>query len=688
MWAAGMNRPRFSQTNPDYFLLGGGLDLLTPAITMEPGKVSSSQNYEPQIGGGYRRIDGFERFDGQDSPSDMAYWLAAVTLTLPVAVDDTITGLTSAATGIVIAQIPGYLVLGAVTGTFTNNESISNGATVGTIGLVALRGAADPSNDADYTNLAADLQRGNIDAVPGEGRIRGVWRYNDVLYAFRDNVGATAGGMYKSTSAGWVQVTFGSEIQFTNAVGEIFAGNTITGLTSGATALVVKPMLRTGTWSAAGVGTLIISTITGTWQSGEAIQVTGVTKATSSSLATAITRLPGGALDFCNANFTGSTDTKKMYGADGVNLAFEFDGTNYIPIRTGMATDAPSHVIEHKFYLHLSFRGSSQYSGLGLPYAWTSILGAGEIATGENITGYLIQSGGSSTASLAIFTEGRTYILYGSSSANFVLTPSVDDIGSFAFTAQSIGNDSMSLSNRGIQRLRTTLNYGNFEFASVSHLIQPLITGKRGLQTASTTLKTKGQYRVYFSDYSCIAVGLTGDKINGLMPLNYGIPVRCMCTAEDSDGRERTWFGSDSGYVYEDHCGTSFDGEPIESWLRLTFNTLKNPRMRKQFRAAILELTSEGFSNIDVAYDLGYGTLDVARGVGVLGQEITATGGFWDQFTWDSFAWDAQAVGNPRISLDGVEKSISMNFYSNRDQDAASVLQGITLLTTPRKLER
>ena len=54
-------RPRFPKVIPDYYPLGGGLDLLTPAISMPLGKVISGQNYEPEIGGGYRRLDGYGR---------------------------------------------------------------------------------------------------------------------------------------------------------------------------------------------------------------------------------------------------------------------------------------------------------------------------------------------------------------------------------------------------------------------------------------------------------------------------------------------------------------------------------------------------------------------------------------------------------------------------------------------------
>lgn len=682
-------RPRFPKVVPDYMPLGGGLDLLTPSISMPPGKVISSQNYEPQIGGGYRRIAGFERFSGKALPSSKSYWLATVALTGAVAVGETLTGVTSGKTGVILYQESAtVLVLAVVSGTFTSGEDINNGSgVVGTIGAVSLSNASDPSDHADYTNLAADNWRTQIAAITGSGAIRGVWYYNGNWYAFRDNAGATAGTMWKATTGGWSQVVFGTEIQFTTATAQIFDGDTITGATSGATATVVRAMLRTGTWTVAGAGTLIISGVTGTFQNAEILTVGGGNKVTTSSLATAITRAAGGTLEFCNANFTGSTATKKMYGADGVNLAFEFDGTNYIPIRTGMATDKPEHVIEHRGNLYLSFLGSAQYSGVGDPYAWTVVLGAGEIATGEYITGFQTQRGGAANASLAIYTEGRTYVLYGTPGASgFELIPSTDDIGAFAFTMQSIGNDTLNLSNRGIQRLKTTLAFGNFEYASVSHLIQPLMTSKRGLQTCSTSLRARNQYRVFFNDNTAVTVGLTGDKINGLMPLDYGMPVRCVCTAEVADGSEVTMFGSDDGYVYQDNIGTSFDGDPITSWIRFPFNNAKSPRVEKQYRSAILELVVEGYAQIDVTYDLGYGTLDVAQGVAALDQQLLAAGGFWDQFIWDQFAWDAQAVGNPRISLDGTEKNISLLFYSSRDQDDPYTFTGITVCYTPTKL--
>ena len=52
--------------------LGGGLDLITPQVLKSryPGAMSACLNYE-DMAEGYRRCDGFERFDGRASPSSM-----------------------------------------------------------------------------------------------------------------------------------------------------------------------------------------------------------------------------------------------------------------------------------------------------------------------------------------------------------------------------------------------------------------------------------------------------------------------------------------------------------------------------------------------------------------------------------------------------------------------------------------
>ena len=50
-------------------VLQGGLDLETPALTVSPGRMLACKNFEVNTLGGYTRIEGYERFDGQPQPS-------------------------------------------------------------------------------------------------------------------------------------------------------------------------------------------------------------------------------------------------------------------------------------------------------------------------------------------------------------------------------------------------------------------------------------------------------------------------------------------------------------------------------------------------------------------------------------------------------------------------------------------
>lgn len=681
---------KFSKTRQDFYPLGGGLDLVSPAIQIDTGKLIDCQNYEPAIGGGYRRSDGFERYSGLASPSSASYYYIPYINSGTIVVGNQIVGNTSAATGYVLGIFTNYLIIGRAVGTFINGEVINISAVnVGTITAIpTINGAQMPSDHADYSLLAANDQRTLILAVPGSGRIRGVTIYNDIVYAFRDNAGGTAGVMYKATNTGWVAITFGFEVPFTSATAQINVGDTIVGGTSAATGVVTVALLRTGTWTVNGVGSLILTSITGSFISGEAIKVSAVSRATTSSVSTAITRAPGGNLETFRYNFTGSTNSEKLYGCDGVNPVFEFDGTTYVPIRTGMSTEAPSHVIAHKGFLFLSFLGSVQYSALGNPYAWTVVLGSGEIDLSKSVTGFLPQGGNAVGSSLAIFTAERTFVLYGTSSTDFKLVSSIFDVGYSSFTCQQVSNDAYGWTSRGIQALITTLNYGDFDYSSISHMIQPLVTKKRGLECASNSIKTKNQYRIYFTDGTCLVTGITGDKVSGITLLNYGIAVRTIKTATLTTGQEVTYFGSDNGYIYQDNLGTSFDGLAIESWIRLPFNNDQSPRIRKRFRKAIFEMVVDSFSSVNISYDLGYGTYDVMPSTPSANTLFIGSGGYWDQSVWDQFNWDSSYLTTPSISIDGTEKNISFLLYSNRAQDGAHIFSGVTLLSTPRILER
>ena len=388
-----MKLPRIN-VKTQYTRFKGGLDLESPSMEIDPGALLISVNYAADSEGGYSRIDGYERYSGQPAPSDATYYYCPCSFTGGgPSVGDTVTGAVSGKTGYVITVGTAYINVTKLSGAFGDTEIFNvGGVAKGTFTSAKTeKGETTSELHAIALNEAADVYRADIAAPTGSNAAGkgGLALLNGVLYAFLDNAGGTAGLIYKQSAAGWVAITLGNELSFDTGVAEINDGDVIVQLVSSATATVSRVVVESHApgededagWAAGTVsGRLILGTITGTFDATNAIQVSGATKATSTSLATAITISPGGRYEFDVYNFTGSTATRRIYGADGVNRGFEFDGTVYVPINTGMATDTPEYVKGYKNQLFFSFNASSQNSSVGAPYVWDAVLGAAEIA--------------------------------------------------------------------------------------------------------------------------------------------------------------------------------------------------------------------------------------------------------------------------------------------------------------------
>jgi hypothetical protein len=667
----------------DYAKLVGGLDLVSPALSVRPGFALDAVNYEPGVFGGYKRIDGYERFDGRTSPSTGTYYYTTYTPTTTApAVGDTLTQ--GAVTAVVAYVADGALALTKVAGgTLASGAYTGSGG--GTFGMTPLaRGFADGYTDAVALNAAADIYRADIAAVPGSGSVLGAWMYDGTVYAFRNNAGATAAVMHKSTASGWSAVSLGRELAFTSGgATEIVEGNTITGATSGATAVITRVVRQSGSWAAGNAaGRFIFASQTGTFQAEDLNVGATLNLATIAGNSSAITLLPSGRYEFVNHNFTGHTDTFRMYGCDGVNRAFEFDGTVFVPIATGMVEDKPSYIAAHKKKLFLSFRGSLQNSSDGDPYEWSAITGASEIGAGEDITGLLVQPG----EVLAIFTRNSIKQLLGSTIDNFDLQELAPEVGAIGHTVQNIGV-AYCFDDRGINQITRTQAYGNFNHGTVSRLAQPVIDSLRSKVVASTVYRARNQYRLYANDGTGVIMTVEGSKIVGITKLEYPVNVTCACNGEDATGKDVVFFGDDDGFVYQADKGSSFDGEEIEAYIRPVFNHSGSPRIRKRYRKAVLEMSAEAYSSIRVQPEFTYGDADAASHI-TQTETIQGAGGYWDVDNWESFFYDARVVAAPEFSIAGTGTNLSLIFYSKSDIDLGHTLQGVLLQFTPRRLSR
>lgn len=685
-------------TETRFFALQGGLDLVTPAIQIPPGRAIAGSNYEPHPRG-YQRVDGFERFDGRPKPSEASYWVLRFTDgDTAVPAGTLVTGAVSGATGTALIEgvietgsyeemdAAGYLVLTAVSGPFEVGEAllvsgtpVAQAATEGQD-----RGALTDENDTAWHIAAIEHARAAIGPVPGSGPVRGVWVYKGDIYAFRDSEDGTAGVMHKATPSGWQALSFGRRIRFGVGATEFQEGETVTGTTSGATATIRRVCLRSGAWDGTANGQLILDNVVGSFQNAEEL-TSASGKANSRSVDLPITLAPGGRYSFANYNFFGSADMQRMYGANGEGMGFEWDGEILVPIETGMEDDRPIRVAAHSNHLFFAFRGGSlQHSSPGDPYQWNVVTGAGEIGIGEEITDLLASVSGT----LVVFGRNKVAVLFGNDAENWVLRTLSDNSGAVPWTAQAIGNP-IYLDNSGLRSLETTEAFGDFLIGTMTQMVEPIFRTKRRagvVPVGSLRVRAKDQYRLFFSD----GTGLTayfGRQPTEFLPFDLGFTITCTCSGKDEEGEEVLFAGSEDGWVYELDAGTSFDGDEIPAFLRLPFNHVGSPAQKKRWQRAILEVDAAPSTRLGMTAEFAYADPDQPPAQEQM-FDVRGSGGFWSEMLWDNFYWSSPVEGQAAAYLDGIGRNMSITVVSNAAYEDVHVLHGFILYFTYRGLVR
>lgn len=666
----------------DYFPLRGGLNLVTPPLSMPSGQCKDAVNYEADIDGGYRRIAGYERYSGMPEPSAATYSTLMVTYSGTVSVGQFINGQTSGATAYVIAKDLANIYVTKITGTFSIGENIRVGAAiVAVLNATAASGAPDAKTDAKYLNLAADAYRADIQIVPGEGAVNCVFRYKGTVYAIRNKAGLLEAGLYKASITGWQPVPLGHEIYFTNANASVNEGDTLT--RGGATALVTRVVVQTGSLaSGVNTGKLILTNIVGTFTAGAATSTGGGTLTLSGGAIE--NKLPiNGKYEFVIAGFTGAANSSRVYAVNGVGRAFEFDGSVFVFIDTGLVNDKPTRVAFHNNSLAVAYEGSVFIGDVGEPYRFSGISGAAEFAMGDLVTGILSLVGSNATQSLAIFTTNKTSILYGSSSADYQLVTLNFEAGGLPRTMQTLG-DAYVFDVQGVRQLQASQRFGNFEQAQITRFIRPFITQRSTKASASCIVRSKDQYRLLFQDQYALYITFSNEQVMGIMPIKYGHAMACMISQESDTGEEFIFAGGTNGYVYRMEKGTSFDGDPIESSITMAFSYQKGPRTRKRYRKAVYEFTGNGYCEFEAGYDLGYGSADISAGE-VQNLVSPTVPVFWDSFTWDAFTWDGRSLLPIEQEITGTAENLSLIIRSTSDEYPPFTVNSAMIHYTPRR---
>jgi hypothetical protein len=680
-------------------------------------------NYEPWYNGGYRRVPGYERFDGRPRPHLQAFTGFTLDTTVGLVAGTTVlTGDASGATGLVVAfdATTNAVAVTKTAGTpFTQGEAFNTASyTMDALPIVGVDVAPTEDLLKTFRLAAEDEYRSDILAIPGAGVARGAWRRDSDTFGIRDNAGQTAGIIHLASAAGWTTtgITMAETIRFDTGVAAgatVAEGDTVTGGSSGATATIHRIVLNGGSvaWDGSGEGYLVLTNVMGgPFTTAEPLESPALTTiATADGVNSEFALSPGGHYRFHNHNFFGGATTYRVYGCNGLDPAFEIDENNIVspilmPVNpaTGEppANNTPFEIEEHRNHLFLGFPGGSvQHAVPGLPLCFSGFLGAAEFGIGSELTGLNSVAGGV----LVMTTDRETQGLFGTGVADWEKKLLGEQTGGRLFTTQKI-DTVYALDDLGITNVARTDAFGDFVGATVSQLVQTIVTAQRSLVTDSTIVRESNQYRVYFSDNSALVMYVPAGQVRsqeygGQRTVEFGFlsydrPVNKIYNTEDETGKERTFFCSDDGFVYEDQVGRSFDGASIESYVRLPFHFVKTPAYRKRFRRADLELQALSTLSLKFSSDLSYGDPDIGSGQSdittsdVPELDVFGGGGFWDDANWDEFLWDGQNISRAQANLTGSGENVGFLIFHDSAVDDPFILQGITLHYDIRRIQR
>ena len=397
---------------------------------------------------------------------------------------------------------------------------------------------------------------------------------------------------------------------------------------------------------------------------------------------------------FTNHNFLATSGGFNMYGCDGVNPAFEYDGTTFTPILmpdiTGApASNAPKRIAAHNNYLWLGFpQGSLQKSVLGRPLVWSGFLGAAEYGVGYEITDIVSML----DSSLMVCTEKNILTMQGMNETDFSLRILSDNTACLPGTAV-VSVRPVVTTAKGIARMDATQSYGNFSSMALSRFIDPLLTSMLATKTlvGCSINRSKNQYRIYFSDGTGIIMLQDAAYIDQQLPefttFDYGIGVSSVASILDDSNIEKVVFGGTDGYVYEEFITDSFAGSPIPALLVLPFMSLGSKDVRKTFKWAEFDIEGSGTTDLTMSYCLSDGQAHTSREP----KTLLSTTGFsttWSESNWDGQTVPLTSVDQQIISMDGTGHTVALAFSSNSATAPPFLISNVTFTYFPRRLNR
>jgi hypothetical protein len=634
------------QTYPFEFR-GGLISNLSPLQhgAQAPGSARLLKNFEPSTDGGYKRIEGYDKYSSSFVP---AYGTPVVQ------------GSGQTGTTLVIANIytapseDSTFTIAGVTGEYTVS-----------VAGVSFNSTYKQATLTLTTSLASSpADKAAVTFTSHTGTIKGVVAWNETVLSYRNaDIYTTTGTTHTKVS----KPSYGTVL---------VAGGSQTGATLNVDGLTGVPQIG-DTFSITGVEKVYTVLAVPTVTSGAAALSIFPTLASSPADNAVLTMLScdrsgGGKLRVAKYRVNG---VDKVLCVDSFNVPFIWDGTTFTEL-----TAAPSDVIGASFvayHKNQMFFAKGEVLTFTAPYTDTDFSvanGSGVIAIGGNITGII-----PFREALIIFTDKTINQLVGNTLQDFVLQPVTKNVGCVApDTIQEIGGDVIFLGPEGLRLFSATDRVGDFNLGVVSKPIQNEMTALIASSSsfASCVIKQKSQYRIFGYNATGLstanAKGVLGTQMVGdnTSTMSWAETLGIKAYVADSDYENQTEtivFAHDDGFVYEMENGNSFDGANIIASFATPFVSINDPRIRKTFYKLFLYTDPKGGVTTSVNLKLDFDTQDSIQPDTIQLSNEAGVVGFYGSSgaRYGSIVYGSKLVKQFETQVIGSAFSVSLQFVSD-----------------------
>ena len=364
-----------------------------------------------------------------------------------------------------------------------------------------------------------------------------------------------------------------------------------------------------------------------------------------------------GKVRFAKFNFDG---TERVVMVDGTSSPIFLTGSVITQPTLTSAQTGASHVAIFKNHIFLG-KGSSiitsVYNGFDSASKWSVAEGAFEQAFNDTVTGLEVFRD-----QLYVFLRTAIDRIEGSSFIDWKKVPVTANLGCVEEdTIQEIGGDVMFMGPDGLRLLSGTDKIGDIGLGAVTKTIQTEATNFQGRNNTfcSLVVREKSQYRVFgynTSRTTAESQGLIGTQFASQGGDNMawaelrGLQAY-VAHSEYTGINEIYVFGNDTGYVYQQEDGITFDGTDIAASFFTPYLPVNDPTIRKTMYVAHTYLDPDGSFNAQMSLNYDFNSTIRADPIN-LSNEISSDKpvGLYGESRYATWESDATAAVNGATS--------------------------------------